>query len=228
MASSRSRSTPGAGVDVPERAAVDPCACRSRHPLHRRGARRGDRARSRPTRRSPVTSCCRRCTRRVPRSAPMRLVDMGVEPYLVARRSRSWPRNGSPASSATTARRRWPSRSRAAAQARRGSTRCSTVRRCSQAVGCPMCRNTGYRGRLPAVRDHADHGGHQPAHRGPLPSADIEHLAVEEGMEAMRSVALRRVANGTLSIDEMVLVPSRERDEVGQGRDSTVSPVTPV
>ena len=38
------------------------------------------------------------------------------------------------------------------------------------------------------------------------PSADIERLATEEGMETMRISSLRRVVRGVLSIDEMVRV----------------------
>ena len=38
--------------------------------------------------------------------------------------------------------------------------------------------------------------------------AEIEQLAVEEGMDTMRVAALRRVASGLLSIDEMMRVVS--------------------
>ena len=43
---------------------------------------------SRSRRRSPVTSCCRRCTPTTPRRRRMRLVEMGVEPFLVTQRAR--------------------------------------------------------------------------------------------------------------------------------------------
>ena len=36
------------------------------------------------------------------------------------------------------------------------------------------------------------------------PSADIERLAVEQGMDTLRVAALRRVLSGDLSIDEML------------------------
>ena len=141
-------------------------------------------------------------------AAPMRLVEMGVEPYLVA--------------SALTL---------VAAQrlARKLCERCSepvddadlekvrkldldgsilegaTVRR---ATGCPACRNTGYLGRLPIFEIMPVT---EPISRLILdraPRAQIERLAIEEGMETMRTAALRRVAAGVLSVEEMMRVVS--------------------
>jgi type IV pilus assembly protein PilB len=141
-------------------------------------------------------------------AAPMRLVEMGVEPYLVA--------------SALTL---------VAAQrlARKLCDRCAesvdrsdletvrsfgaddsilegaTVRR---AVGCPACRNSGYLGRLPIFEILPVT---EPISRLILdraPRAQIERLAVEEGMETMRTAALRRVAAGLLSLEEMMRVIS--------------------
>jgi type IV pilus assembly protein PilB len=40
------------------------------------------------------------------------------------------------------------------------------------------------------------------------PSADIERVAVEQGMDTLRVAALRRVLLGDLSIDEMLRVVS--------------------
>ena len=118
---------------------------------------------SRPTRRSPATSCCRRCTR------PRRV---GAD---AARRhgSRALPRrvrahDGGRAATCPPvvrdvcpARRR--SRHRTVAPARR-HRRDPRRREVLHAVGCPACRNTGYRAR-PAVRDHAGHRGDQSPHR---------------------------------------------------------------
>jgi type IV pilus assembly protein PilB len=141
-------------------------------------------------------------------AAPMRLIEMGVEPYLVA--------------SALTL---------VAAQrlARKLCERCTqpvegteledlrdlgaddaildgaTVRR---AVGCPACRNTGYLGRLPIFEIMPVT---EPLSRLILdraPRAQIERLAVEEGMETMRTAALRRVAAGVLSVEEMMRIIS--------------------
>jgi type IV pilus assembly protein PilB len=139
-------------------------------------------------------------------AAPMRLIDMGVEPYLVA--------------SALTL---------VAAQrlARKLCTACAepieqpdvevlrslgatdeildgaTIFR---AVGCPTCRNTGYRGRLPLFEIMPVSEGISRLVVNRAPSADLEQLAIEEGMETMRVAAIRRVARGILSIDEMVRV----------------------
>jgi type IV pilus assembly protein PilB len=139
-------------------------------------------------------------------SAPMRLVDMGVEPYLVA--------------SALTM---------VAAQrlARRLCDVCAepiddpdfallrelgaddelledaTVFR---AVGCPACYKTGYRGRLPLFEIMPISEGISRLIVNRAPSIDIERLATEEGMDTMRRVALKRVTAGMLSIDEMLRV----------------------
>jgi type IV pilus assembly protein PilB len=141
-------------------------------------------------------------------AAPMRLIEMGVEPYLVA--------------SALTL---------VAAQrlARKLCDLCAqpvgaaeldhlrelgaddamldgaTVRR---AVGCPACRNTGYLGRLPIFEIMPVT---EPISRLILDRAtrtQIEQLAVEEGMETMRTAAIRRVATGVLSVEEMIRVIS--------------------
>ena len=40
------------------------------------------------------------------------------------------------------------------------------------------------------------------------PSADIERVAVEQGMDTLRIAALRRVLKGDLSIEEMARVVS--------------------
>jgi type IV pilus assembly protein PilB len=139
-------------------------------------------------------------------SAPMRLVDMGVEPYLVA--------------SALTM---------VAAQrlARRLCEACAepieapdvdllrTLGATDEilegatmyhAVGCPKCRNTGYLGRLPLFEIMPVTEGISRLIVDRAPSADIERLAIEEGMETMRVASLRRVATGVLSLDEMVRV----------------------
>ena len=139
-------------------------------------------------------------------AAPMRLVDMGVEPYLVA--------------SALTL---------VAAQrlARRLCESCAEPvddpdfdllrslgatdemldgATLSRAVGCPNCRNTGYRGRLPLFEIMPVSEGISRMIVDRAPSADIERLATEEGMETMRVAAVRRVARGALSLDEMIRV----------------------
>ena len=139
-------------------------------------------------------------------AAPMRLVDMGVEAYLVA--------------SALTM---------VAAQrlARRLCETCAepianpdlellrglgaddeildgaTV---LHAVGCPACHKTGYLGRLPLFEIMPITEGISRLIVDRAPSLDIQNLAVDEGMDTMRHVALKRVARGLLSIDEMLRV----------------------
>ncbi|HEY5170424.1 MAG TPA: GspE/PulE family protein, partial [Acidimicrobiia bacterium] len=140
-------------------------------------------------------------------AAPIRLIDMGVEPYLVAS-----------AVSCVAAQR----------LARKLCDNCAKtvenpdltlLRRLGATdeileegvhvrapVGCSTCRQTGYLGRaalfevMPVTEDITRLIVER------APSADIEHLAVEQGMDTLRVAALRRVLIGDLSIDEMVRV----------------------
>ena len=73
--------------DVRHRPALDP-ARRPRRHHGRRDPRPRDRADRRSRRRSPATSCSRRCTPTTRRAPITRLIDMGVEPFLVASRDR--------------------------------------------------------------------------------------------------------------------------------------------
>jgi type IV pilus assembly protein PilB len=142
-------------------------------------------------------------------AAPIRLIDMGVEPYLVAS-----------AVSCIAAQR----------LARKLCDTCATpveevdptqLRRLGateemlagpvnvrQAVGCQNCRRTGYRGRaaifeiMPVTEDISRLIVER------APSAEIERLAVEQGMDTLRTAALRRVLSGDLSIAEMARVVS--------------------
>jgi type IV pilus assembly protein PilB len=140
-------------------------------------------------------------------AAPIRLIDMGVEPYLVAS-----------AISCVAAQR----------LARKLCDNCAKkvenpdlalLRRLGAtdeileagihvraAAGCSTCRQTGYLGRaalfevMPVTEDITRLIVER------APSADIEHMAVEQGMDTLRVAALRRVLIGDLSIDEMVRV----------------------
>jgi type IV pilus assembly protein PilB len=140
-------------------------------------------------------------------AAPIRLIDMGVEPYLVAS-----------AISCVAAQR----------LARKLCDNCAKtiespdlalLRRLGATdeileegihartpVGCSTCRQTGYFGRaalfevMPVTEDITRLIVER------APSAEIERMAIEQGMDTLRVAALRRVLLGDLSIDEMVRV----------------------
>ena len=142
-------------------------------------------------------------------AAPIRLIDMGVEPYLVAS-----------AVSCIAAQR----------LARKLCDSCATpvedvdlvqLRRLGATeemlagtinlrapVGCQNCRRTGYRGRaaifeiMPVTEDISRLIVER------APSAEIERLGVEQGMDTLKVAALRRVLSGDLSIEEMARVVS--------------------
>jgi type IV pilus assembly protein PilB len=142
-------------------------------------------------------------------AAPMRLIDMGVEPYLVA--------------SALTC---------VASQrlARRLCDRCAvevhdadlemlssfaggvvtvdagaTVR---APKGCPSCFGTGYQGRtaLFEIMPVTEEISRLIVDRAP--SSEIERVAVGQGMDTLRAAALRHVLRGELAIEEMLRVVS--------------------
>jgi type IV pilus assembly protein PilB len=142
-------------------------------------------------------------------AAPIRLVDMGIESYLVA-------------SSLTcvAAQRLVRELCNDCAQPvdRDDATRLlleldaddalietATVR---APVGCPACRETGYRGRTAIfeIMPVSDHIARMIVERAA--TADIEMVAVAEGMDTLRTAALKRVAAGDVGIDEMLRVVS--------------------
>jgi type IV pilus assembly protein PilB len=141
-------------------------------------------------------------------AVPMRLVDMGIEPYLVA-------------SSLTCV--------LAQRLARKLCNDCAVadehpdleLLRSLGATdeildsadfrrpnGCHLCQKTGFRGRqavyevMPITEDI----GHLVLEHAS--SVTIEHLAVEQGMDTLRISALRRVAKGEFTVEEMLRVIS--------------------
>ena len=140
-------------------------------------------------------------------AAPVRLVDMGIEPYLVA--------SSLTCVAAQRLVRRMcdecaePTAEDAAALLLRelGADDVliagATVR---HPVGCPACRNTGYHGRTAIfeIMPITEGIARLIVERGP--TADIEQLAIVEGMDTLRTAALKRVVRGELSVDEMLRV----------------------
>jgi type IV pilus assembly protein PilB len=141
-------------------------------------------------------------------AAPARLIDMGVEPYLVA--------------SALTC---------VVAQrlVRKLCSNCATPVEpdrhalktlgitdsqseaeitINAAVGCPSCLGTGYRGRdaIFEIMPLTDDLSRLIVDRASV--AQIERVATEQGMDTLRQAAIKRVLRGELSIEEMVRVVS--------------------
>jgi type IV pilus assembly protein PilB len=141
-------------------------------------------------------------------AAPARLIEMGVEPYLVAS-----------ALTSVVAQRlvrrlcehcaepTWPDHD----QLRRLGADDAlldgeiTMRK---AVGCPACLNSGHRGRSAVfeIMTVTEELAHLIAQQSA--SAEIERLAVAQGMDTMRVAALRRVVRGELTLEEMARVLS--------------------
>jgi type IV pilus assembly protein PilB len=139
-------------------------------------------------------------------AVPMRLVDMGIEPYLVA-------------SSLTCVLAQRLARKLCADCAELdahpdlellrslGATEeILTDATLRKPVGCHLCQNQGYRGRqavyeiMPLTEDI----GRLVLDRAS--TVEIESLAVSEGMDTLRIATLRRVARGEISLEEMLRV----------------------
>ncbi len=137
-------------------------------------------------------------------ATPLRLVDMGVEPYLVAsaltcvvsqrlaRRLCDECAEDAPAADRTLLRNLGAPES------------VVDDARMRRAVGCPNCRHTGYRGRLPIFEIMPVTDDIRRAVVERRSPADLEAIAVGQGMDTLRVAALRRVARGDMSVDEFL------------------------
>ncbi len=141
-------------------------------------------------------------------AVPMRLADMGVEPYLVA--------------SALTC---------VVAQrlARRLCAHCAVehddlgeaflrrlgfteemwaARNIRKAVGCEACHGSGYHGRFAIYEVLVVTDEIRSLIAREATTAEIQRVAVADGMDTMRTAALRRVVDGVLTVDELTRVVS--------------------
>jgi type IV pilus assembly protein PilB len=138
-------------------------------------------------------------------AAPMRLVDMGVEPYLVAS-----------AMSCVVAQRLARTLCKCAAPA--DSTVLTTLRALGATdemleganvrtpVGCVDCRRTGYKGRTAIFEIMPVDEKISRLIVDRAPTADIEQVAVENGMDTMKMAAMKKVIEGVVGVDEMLRV----------------------
>jgi type IV pilus assembly protein PilB len=136
-------------------------------------------------------------------SAITRLVEMGIEPFLVASSIRCVIAQRLTRTLCTSCRR--PVTLRADALRHAGFD-CEDDIEAFEAGGCARCGGTGYRGRAgiyeimpisPAIRQHA------------LDRAASDTIAVtarDEGMHSLRDDALRKVREGLTSVEEVVRV----------------------
>jgi type IV pilus assembly protein PilB len=140
-------------------------------------------------------------------ASPGRLIDMGLESYLVAsalsclvaqrlvrKLCEACARPIEPAESITMLRRLKADETQFAQAMIRVP------------VGCPSCRGTGYEGRRAIYEIMPVSDGIARLIVERAATADIERLAIEEGMHTLRTAALERVIRGELSVDEMLRV----------------------
>jgi type IV pilus assembly protein PilB len=137
-------------------------------------------------------------------ATPLRLVDMGVEPYVVASALTC-------VVSQRLARKLCDDCAQEVADpdldllrelgAPESILEGATVR---SPVGCASCRHTGYHGRLPIFEIMPVSEDIRRAIIDRRAPSEIEAVAVGEGMDTLRVAALRRVVRGELSIDELL------------------------
>ena len=135
-----------------------------------------------------------------------RLLDMGIPPFLVLVRARAHPGPAPrPArvprlQGALRGRRGEPRALRS--RAPRGSARCRSHR----GKGCQTCSFTGMKGRvaiyevMPVSQEIRD------LILRNAPTAEIREVAQSQGMRSLRQNALRKVLDGTTTVDEVVRV----------------------
>jgi type II secretory ATPase GspE/PulE/Tfp pilus assembly ATPase PilB-like protein len=140
-------------------------------------------------------------------AAPVRLVDMGIEPYLVASSLTCVAAQRLVRRLCDDCAQLMSERDAVFALRELGAPEALMEgARVRKPVGCPACRNNGYRGRAAIfeVMPVSDHIARLIVARGA--AADIEHVAVEEGMDTLWTAALKRVVRGEVSVDEMLRV----------------------
>jgi len=140
-------------------------------------------------------------------ASPVRLVDMGIEPYLVASSLSCVAAQRLVRRLCEECAQPVPERDALAVLRDLGAPDVlvadATLRR---PVGCPACRHSGYRGRsaIFEVMPVTDDIARLIVERAP--AADIEDRAIAEGMDTLRTSALKRVVRGEVSVDEMLRV----------------------
>jgi len=72
--------------------------------------------------------------------------------------------------------------------------------------GCPRCSNTGYRGRFAVVEAFSLSEGLKNMIVQRAPEVDVKNKTIQEGMVPLRQCGLRRVKDGTTSLEEILRV----------------------
>ncbi|MEO5833752.1 MAG: GspE/PulE family protein [Nakamurella sp.] len=139
-------------------------------------------------------------------SAVTRLVEMGIEPFLVgsaldcvlaqrlARRLCDWCKDQYPASAADRAPSRWPSSTLAPPDM------------LWRPVGCRNCSQTGFRGRMAVTEVMPVSEEIERLALARASASEIRKVAIEEGMVTLRDDGLRKVAQGDTTLDEVIRV----------------------
>jgi type IV pilus assembly protein PilB len=139
-------------------------------------------------------------------SAVTRLVEMGIEPFLVgssldcvmaqrlARRLCQWCKQPYPPSRSELTAARWP------------YELLEAPAQLWQPVGCRSCANTGYRGRIALHEVMPVSEGIERLTVEHASAHEVQRLAISEGMETLRTDGLRKALVGETSLAEVLRV----------------------
>jgi type IV pilus assembly protein PilB len=138
-------------------------------------------------------------------AVPLRLIEMGLEPYVVASAlscvvaqrlvRRLCDECAQPAERDADLLRRLGFPDDAA---ERGTIR--------EAVGCPRCQGTGYRGRVALYEIMMFDEEIRRLVLSRASTREIERRAIADGMDTLHTGAMRRVLSGSLTVEEMIRV----------------------
>jgi general secretion pathway protein E len=140
-------------------------------------------------------------------SAITRLVDMGVEPYLVGSSLVAVLAQRLVRVLCKACREPYTPTLEALVEIGIRSTRTVTVHR---AKGCPQCHHTGYLGRVGIFELMIVSDPVRELITQNVDAKTIKRVAVEHGMETLRADGARRVLDGTTSIDEVLRATEEE------------------
>jgi type IV pilus assembly protein PilB len=141
-------------------------------------------------------------------AAPVRLIEMGVEPYLVASAITCVVAQRLVRKLCSNCATPVESNDRVLQSLGIANLPSETQVTINSAVGCPICLGTGYRGRsaifeiMPVTEELSSLIVSRAS------AAEIERVAVEQGMDTLRQAAIKRVLQGHLTLEEMLRVVS--------------------
>ena len=137
-------------------------------------------------------------------SAVTRLIDMGVEPFLVASSLRMILAQRLFRKYARSAELRMSQRGEEKEELAKTQYLASPQGNFYQPTGCPSCNNTGYKGRAAVYEVLSVSNGFSDLICHGVRSSDLRKKAQESGMNTLREAAIKKAMRGETSIQEVL------------------------